>query len=390
MCTENAAYHKADSVKLYMIACVIATAVGIGLAGYMLWYLVDYCEEPEPRPGGALYDPVNKTWGPSYLTIQVPVHTNLGTEDDPNWQFVNVEEPKPRDCKVGPEIKILVLVTALLDVAMRSIAVLKSTLKIQYIIDWWDEKQTTEYDAAQKVQAIVRGNQDRKRLRAEKGIVTKALAGEKYKAHMYRPATPIELKVQKTMKALWDRKAGGKGKLRTFHEIRSQASQIHRVFQKVKLAYKEYDVDNDGTIKLAEAEAALKDMGALISEKEMEFLFMEAFAPPAQKFAPHRVGVKDQQRKRESGTVMPWEKREIEEGEDVLNGPSGKPWPEPLKAPPELEFGTVDKTVNKILPNMSEQLPEPEELKTWTKESQRLFCECGHAWCVGLQVLSGT
>jgi hypothetical protein len=359
-----------------MIASVIATAIGIGLAGYMLWYLVDFCEEPEPRPGGPEWNAENRTWGPPYMTVDVPVHTNLGTEQDPAWDYVTVQEPKPRECKVGPEIKIFVLLSALADVFMRSVGILKSTLKIQYIIDWWDEKETTEFEAAQRVQAIVRGNQGRKRLRADKGIVTRALAGEKYKAHMYRPATPIELKVQKTMKALHDRKADGKAKLRTFHSIRAQASQNHRVFQKLQAAFKEYDLDGNGTIELAEAEAALKDMGAVITEQEMEFLFMEAFAPPAQAFAPHRVGVKDQHRKREGDRVMPWEKRELEEGEDVLCGPSGKPWPEPLEAPPELEFGTVDKTVNKILPNLSEQLPEPAELKTWTKESQLLFCKC--------------
>lgn len=371
----RAAYHKADSIKLYMIVSIIATAVGIGLAGYMLWRLVDYCEEPEPRPGGPVYDAANKTWGPTYMTVSVPVQTNLGTEDEPAWDFVYVEEPKPRECKVGPEVKIFVLVSALTDIGMRAMGILRSTLKIQYVIDWWDEKETTEFQAAQRVQAIVRGNQGRKRLRAEKGIVTRALAGEKYKAHMYRPATPIELKVQKTLKALWDRKAGGKAKLRSYHSIRGQASQIHRIFQKLKVAYTEYDLDHNGTIELAEAEAALRDMGAVISEQEMEFLFMEAFAPPAAAFSAHRVGLKDQHRQRDGDRLMPWEKREAEEGEDVLQGPSGKPWPEPLKSPPDIPFGSVDKTVNKILPNMSEQLPEPAELKTWNKESQNLFCK---------------
>jgi Ca2+-binding EF-hand superfamily protein len=87
--------------------------------------------------------------------------------------------------------------------------------------------------------------------------------------------TPLERKVQLVLKDLWERKSGGKVELRTFHSIRSQASSIHRIFGDLKKAFIQYDLDGNGTIELGEAQAALKDMGAVISDREMEFLFME-------------------------------------------------------------------------------------------------------------------
>jgi len=288
---------------------------------------------------------------------------------------VNVTTFAPRECKRNDNIQLFVALSFATDIIFRGLGLLRAVMKFPFVVSWWETKEASEFASAQKVQAMVRGNQDRKKLRAEKGIVTKALAGQKYKAEMYRPATPLERKVQVIMQDLWGKKANGKAELRTFHSIRSRATTVHQIFGQLKQAFKDYDLDGNGTIELDEAQAALKDMGAVVTDREMEFLFMEAFAPPASKFEPFKIALKDQHRKRQTAHLMPWEEEEYIETAKDLKGPSGEPWPPPSDTQPSIDSGTTDKMVNRKLPNLSKKLPEPDEVQTWTRESQQAFWE---------------
>jgi hypothetical protein len=114
------------------------------------------------------------------------VTTQEWSEED--YAYVNVTRYADLECKRDDAVKLYVGISFITDIVLRAVCILRAAVKYRYIASWWETKNASEFQSAQRVQALVRGNQERKRLRANKGIVTKALAGTKFKAEMYRPA----------------------------------------------------------------------------------------------------------------------------------------------------------------------------------------------------------
>ena len=245
-----------ESVKLYIATNIIALVVGVAFSGVMLWYLLDYCDEP---------DKAGIKWNAETNTQDNDKSTNTVEWSAADKGNINVTQWADRECKATDDVQLFVAIFFVVDICIRSAGLLKAVMRYPDVVAWWESKNSAEHASAQKVQAMVRGNQDRKRIRAEKGIVTKALAGSKFKAEMYRPATPLERKVQLILKDMWNRQGHGNTELRSFHSIRGNASSVHRIFAALKKAFRDYDLDGNGTIELDEAQAALKDMGAVVS-----------------------------------------------------------------------------------------------------------------------------
>lgn len=169
----------------------------------------------------------------------------------------------------------------LLDLCLRCYVLGVGAMEYSNVVAWWKAKDRVESFAANKLQAAFRGNAAREKVRSEGGIVTKALAGKHFAHALYKPSTPLERRCQIVVKDIAQKVQAGYGyrKIQTFHQIRSQMSQSHVIFEEIKQLYMQYDADGSGEIEVTEAINLLRDLGAQIGSDEMEYLFIEAFAP---------------------------------------------------------------------------------------------------------------
>ena len=137
-----------------MLLCysiVILIAVPVGILGHigMLWY-IPYCLD---RADGAAAD---------------------GTEVKP--------------CSLGPAedyMTIIVYLSMVLDLVFRLGGLYVSVTSYKVVKTWLKEIEDERKAAACKVQAVARGITTRRKIREQRGVVTRALAGKYHKAAFY-------------------------------------------------------------------------------------------------------------------------------------------------------------------------------------------------------------
>ena len=286
------------SVQLFSCFIGLALMAGLALHGYSFWWYYGFCTDPCHVGKDECFVATSETHvGSDGEVKQVLVYGSFGSLSVP-----------PRACMVAGWKVVFIGLQSFTDLCVRCYGLGVGALEYANVLTWWEQKNRIESYAANRVQAIFRGNADRARVRQEGGIVTKALAGKEFAAKLYRPKTPLERRCQIVLREMASNVGGGFGqtrKLQTFHQIRSQTSENHAIFMEIKKIFVEYDGDKSGAIEVGEAKKVLKDMGAQISDEELEYLFIEAFAPPASPDAPFTISKTDQNARRTAKNKAP-------------------------------------------------------------------------------------
>eukprot|EP01052_Picozoa_sp_SAG31_P016528 SAG31_NODE_1099_length_9914_cov_6.721345_2_plen_454_part_00 len=234
-------------IVFYTISVIVAIPLGIVCQSVMLWY-IDWCLSPEQQGASS-------------------------TGEDP--------------CSLGPlqdNITMIVWLSIFFDSAVRAAGVYMAVTSYQEVSKWQIRMAAERRDAAIKVQAAARGITTRNKLRRQKGVVTRAIAGKHFKALYYQPDSPLEIKAQQYLR-LWSQKRVPQ----TVHQIRSQASQTHSCVIAMQECFKKFDDDASGTIDLKEAGRMFVALGAEINPISIEFLMAESFAPPAEKASAAKI-----------------------------------------------------------------------------------------------------
>jgi hypothetical protein len=174
----------------------------------------------------------------------------------------------PRPCKTMTWAIVVMGIQAVIDFFFRAYAAYTAWRMMKRVEEWCEVKDAVEHHASTKLQAAYRGNRARDRVREEHGVVTVALAGQTFQTKLYRPATPIERKVQIIMKDMAVEVKGSLRKLQSFHFIKAQGSATHKVFLEIKRLFHQFDVDNSGALEFGEASACMRDLGAHLPAQE--------------------------------------------------------------------------------------------------------------------------
>ena len=207
----------------------------------------------------------------------------------------------PKACKTWVGWIVVMGIQAFADFFFRAYVVYTVWPMAKRVEEWWAVKEAVEDHASGKLQAAYRGNRARDRVREEHGVVTTALAGLAFQTKLYRPATPIERKVQIIMKDMAVEVKGNLRKLQSFHFIKAQGSATHKVFLEINKLFHQFDMDNSGALEFGEASACMRDLGAHLPVEEMEFLFVEAFGKAHEPDKAFKISQADARKLRKAG-----------------------------------------------------------------------------------------
>jgi hypothetical protein len=156
--------------------------------------------------------------------------------DEDTWGSLSADEV----CAMPDWMGTVAWATIVFDVIFRGTGLVMAAITYGPVIDWLKDIEDEKERAAVKLQAIMRGNTQRTKIRREKGVVTRAIAGNTFKAHYYTPSTPIEEKAQQYLK-LWRKSRVPQ----SFHMIRSQASQVHACMIAIRETFLKFDADSE-------------------------------------------------------------------------------------------------------------------------------------------------